>query len=169
MQRVEFRKHKFEFKPVQGKQPSSVDSQKEEEEKKKHVEKQRAAQEVKQFRRYALQVADLGASQLKGKEKKLFEINRLKRLGAKLPKNGKMPYKLLQQSRRKSKEQEKKQREVDQLVGNVSRKYLKLDSVTWRPKLDRDRFKDRNLQQRPSGRESSGIVVPNHLLRRKRS
>eukprot|EP00163_Fabomonas_tropica_P022409 TRINITY_DN3908_c0_g1_i22.p1 TRINITY_DN3908_c0_g1~~TRINITY_DN3908_c0_g1_i22.p1 ORF type:complete len:185 (+),score=23.48 TRINITY_DN3908_c0_g1_i22:173-727(+) len=74
------------------------------------------------FRKTAEEVRDLGASTLTGKDKKLYETKRLIELGAKAPKNERMPLPMLQRMRAKHKKDREDQYQLDLAAGNSPRK-----------------------------------------------
>eukprot|EP00802_Teleaulax_amphioxeia_P021925 Tamp_22323.p1 GENE.Tamp_22323~~Tamp_22323.p1 ORF type:complete len:326 (+),score=100.52 Tamp_22323:73-1050(+) len=75
-------------------------------------------------------VEELGASRFEGRDKKQWELKRLKALGAKAPKNEKCPIFILKGMRAKAKEREAKQKARDMETGMAIKKTKKKTKPT---------------------------------------
>ncbi|XP_056647449.1 uncharacterized protein C1orf131 homolog [Diorhabda sublineata] len=106
---VNFEKVVFEsYKSKKPKSKSLVSENKEDKEEKRELNMKQTKHEI----------IKLGMSGLEGQQKEEAKINLLIKLGAKPPKNKNKNYKLLQQERKKAKEEKAKQMDFSQLGKN---------------------------------------------------
>jgi hypothetical protein len=96
-------------------------------------------------------VNEVGASSFVGREKKAWELQRLKALGAKAPKNEKVPIFILKGMRAKGKEREKKRKEYELQTGMAVKKPKKKGPSKSINSLNTSGVMRVNMKMKPTG------------------
>lgn len=109
-------------------------------------------------------IKDMGASSLSFRERRIYEKRKLEKIGAKAPKNEKMPYHRLMDQRKRVRVKESKQQNWDREVGNMVQKSKAGDVLNWRTKKEPidNRFGGAISRKSQIGKEKDGVLKLSH-------